>query len=69
MLEYCIKDKGEDHFQCVHKNVTPEQMEEGLEEYIKYGTPFAKNRIVLTLTNLIERAATYCRYKMKNAIG
>ena len=68
MLGYCIKDKGEDHFQCVHKNVTPEQME-GLEEYIKYGTPFAKNRIVLTHTNLIERAATYCRYKMKKQLG
>ena len=68
MLGYCIKDKGEDHFQCVRKNVTHEQMEEGLEEYIKYGTPFAKNRIVLTHTNLIERVATYCRYKMKTQL-
>ena len=65
MLGYCIKDKGEDHFQCIHKNVTPEQMEEGLEEYIKYGILFAKNSIFLIHTNLIERATTYCRYKMR----
>jgi len=25
MLGYCIKDKGQDHFECVHRNVTPEQ--------------------------------------------
>ena len=69
MLGYCIKDKGEDHFQCVHKNVTLEQMEEGLEEYIKYGTSFAKNRIFLICTNFIERFVTYCRYKMRKQLG
>jgi len=26
MLGYCIKDKGQDHFECVHRNVTPEQI-------------------------------------------
>ena len=68
MLGYCIKDKGEYHFQCIHKNVTPEQMEEGLEEYIKYGTPFAKNRIVLIHTSLIQKATTYCRYKIRKEL-
>jgi len=24
MLGYCFKDKGQDHFECVDKNVTPE---------------------------------------------
>ena len=23
MLGYCIKDRGEEHFECVHRNVTP----------------------------------------------
>jgi len=68
MLMYCIKDKGEEHFQCVHRNVTDEQIE-GIEEYIKYGTPFAKNKIVLTHTNLMKRAMMYCRYKLRKQLG
>ena len=39
MLGYCLKDKGEDHFEIVHHNVINEA---GLEEYVKFGTPFAK---------------------------
>lgn len=69
MLGYYTKDKGEDHFQCVYKNVTDAQLEEGVEEYIKHGTPFAKNRVVLTHTSLIERAATYCKFKLKKHLG
>jgi hypothetical protein len=48
MLGYCLKDKGKIHFQCVHMNVTPEEIAKGEEEYVKHGTPFAKNRIVLS---------------------
>jgi len=69
MLGYCIKNKGHNHFECVHRNVTPEQIAEGIEEYIKHGTPFAKNKIVLTHKNLIERATTFCRYKLKKQLG
>jgi len=69
MLRYCIKDKGEEHFKCVHKNITIEQIKERVEEYIKYGTPFAKNKIVLTHTNLVDRAITYYRYKLKKQLG
>jgi len=63
MLGYCIKDQGEDHFDCVHHNVTDEQMKEGVEEYVKYGTPFTKNRVILTHQNVIEKAATFYKFK------
>jgi hypothetical protein len=69
MLGYCLKDKGKIHFQCIHKNVTPEEIAEEKEEYVKYGTPFAKNRIILTHKNLLERAATYCTYKLRKQLG
>ncbi len=44
-------------------------MEEGVEEYVKHGTPFAKNRIILTHKNLIERVATFCKFKLKKQLG
>jgi len=52
MLGYCIKNKGEEHFQCVHKNVIYQQMKEEVEEYIKNGTLSAKNIIVFIQTNI-----------------
>jgi hypothetical protein len=69
ILGYCLKDKGKIHFQCVHRNVTPEEIIEGEEEYVKHGTPFAKSKIVLTHKNLLERAATYCMYKLRKQLG
>ena len=69
MLGYCLKDKGEIYFQCIYRNVTPEEFTEGEEEYVKHGTPFAKNKIVLTHKNLLERAATYCTYKLRKQLG
>ena len=36
---------------------------------MKHGIPFAKNRIILTHKNLIERAATFFRYKLKKQLG
>jgi hypothetical protein len=69
MLGYCLKDKGEIHFQCVHRNITPKEIAEGEEEYVKHGTPFVKNKIVLTHKNLLERAATYFAYKLRKQLG
>lgn len=37
---------------------TDEQISEGIEEYVQYSTPFAKNMIILIDTNLIERVAS-----------
>ena len=54
MLKYCMKDRGEDHFEVVHNNVIDVELVIGLEEYVKYGTPFAKNKIVLTSKNLLK---------------
>ena len=59
MLGYCIKDKGEDYFEVVHNNITDEELTTGLEEYVKFGTPFAKNKVVLTSKNLLERCLCY----------
>ena len=47
MLGYCTKDKGENHLQVVHNNVSDDELAARLEEYVKLDTPFSKNKIVL----------------------
>ena len=69
MLGYCIKEKGEDHFEVVHNNITDEDLTTGLKEYVKFGTPFAKNKVVLTSKNLLERCLCYLQYRMKSQLG
>ncbi len=69
MIGYCLKDQGEEHFQFCHRNVSLEQMQEGVDEYVKYGACFCKNKIYLTQNNIMERVATFCKYNMKKKIG
>jgi hypothetical protein len=69
MLGYCVKDRGEDYFEVVYNNVTDAKLVEGLEEFVKHATSFAKTKIVLTSRNLLERVATYLKFKMKNQLG
>jgi hypothetical protein len=40
-----------------------------VDEYVKYGTCFCKNEICLTNTNLMERVATFYKYKVHKNIG
>ena len=64
MLGYCVKDRREDHFEVVHDNVSDEELAARLEEYVKLDTSFAKNKIVFTSKNLLERCLCYLWYKM-----
>jgi len=66
---YCMKDRCKDHFHCVHWNITPKQIAKGIEKYVKHGTLFAKNRIILTHKNFIGKATTFYRSKMKKQLG
>ena len=69
MLEYCIKDKGVDHFEVVHNNVTNIELAVGFKEYVKHSISFAKNKIILTSKNLLERCTCHLKYKMHNQLG
>ena len=55
MLGYCTKDRGEDHLEVVHNNISDDELATRLEEYVKLDTPFAKNKIVLISKNLLKR--------------
>ena len=47
MLKYCVKDRKKEHFEEVHNNDSDDELVARLEEYVKHGTPFAKNKVVL----------------------
>lgn len=69
MLGYYIKDRGGDHFVMVQKNVNESELEDGLEEYVKFGNPYKDTRIVLTSTNVMLKAGVYVEHKMNKQIG
>ena len=64
MLGYSVKEKREDHFEVVHHNVTNEELATRLEEYIKFGTLFAKNKVVFTSKDLLKRCLCCFYFKM-----
>ena len=68
MLGYCVKDRRKNHFEVVYTNVCDDELAVGLEGYVKLGTSFAKNKIVLTSKNLLERCLCYLWYKMSNQL-
>ena len=53
----------------MHHNVINEELEAGLEEYVKFGTPFAKNKIVITSKNLLERYLCSLHFKMHKQLN
>jgi hypothetical protein len=42
---------------------------QGVDEYVKYGSCFCKNKVCLTHSNIMEKATTFCKYNMKKKIG
>jgi len=58
-----------EHFAYVYRNVTPKHITKGFREYVKQKNLFAKNKIILSHTNLVERAITFWRYEMKKQLG
>jgi hypothetical protein len=60
IIGFCLKDQKEEHFQFCYKNVNAKEMQDGVDEFVQYGSCFNKNN-----NNIMERATTFCKYKMK----
>ena len=58
-----MKDRGEEHFEVIHNSVSNDELAVRLEKYVKHGTPFAKNKLVLTSKNLSERCICFLKFK------
>ena len=69
LLKERCATKGEDHFHIVHHNITNEEFEARFNKYIKFGTPFAKNKVVTTSKNILERCLCYLYFKMQKHLN
>lgn len=56
VVEYCMKDNGEEHFEFVHHNVLVSDMNHGIMEYKKFGKVGLNNRVSLLHSNFLQRA-------------
>ncbi len=45
MTGYCLKDQGEEHFQFCHMNVNAQEIQERVNEYVKYGLDLTKTKL------------------------
>jgi hypothetical protein len=68
VIGYCLKDQGEEHFQFCHRNVSLEHMQKGVDEYVKYGVCFCKNKVYLTQQHHGE-SCNLLQTKVKKKIG
>ncbi|KAL3695828.1 hypothetical protein R1sor_009904 [Riccia sorocarpa] len=69
LIGYCLKDEDQDHFRMYCTNVTEQQMEEGKKRHILFGASGYKNRLELSLHNLLGRALQFRRYRCKNPLS
>lgn len=63
MLGYCSKDKDEPWYQCVYKDVSAEDLEQGLQEYLEYGAVSKSKTFFLSHNNIMERTYIWAKYK------
>ena len=53
----------------MHHNVINEELKGGLEEYVKFGTAFAKIKVVINSKNLLERCLCCLHFKMQKQLN
>ena len=53
MIEYYMKDNGEEHFEFVHHNVLVEDMNDGKMEYVKFGKMDLNNQLSVSHNNIM----------------
>jgi hypothetical protein len=68
VIGYCLKDQREEHFQFCCENVSLEHMQKRVDEYVKYGVCFCKNKIYLTQQHHGE-SYNLLQTKVKKKIG
>ncbi|KAI5058995.1 hypothetical protein GOP47_0025314 [Adiantum capillus-veneris] len=69
MIGYCLKDVGKDHFENVGHNISPDDINKGIELYTLHGEDDLKNKVCLTNTNVLDRAFMYWKYSLNHPFG
>lgn len=52
MIGYCVKGNGEEHYECVHDNVSANDTNDGKMEYVKFGNFGLDNSVSLSHCNV-----------------
>ena len=68
LLGYCMKDASREHFETVDHNVAAEDIALGLEQYALFGQEESKNRVPLTMKNLVDRVFMWRKYNCKHPL-
>lgn len=71
MIGYCIKDSDQSHFQTIDHNITAATTADialSLEQYSLYGKEESKNRVVLIMTNIVDRVFQWRRFNGKHPL-
>ncbi|KAI5077599.1 hypothetical protein GOP47_0007423 [Adiantum capillus-veneris] len=69
MIGYCLKDVGKDHFENVGHNISPHDINKGIELDTLHGADDLKNKVCLTNTNVFDRAFMYWKYSLNHPFG
>ena len=67
MVGYCTIDNGEEHFECVHHNISADDMYEGKLEDLKFGKVGLNNRVSLSHSYSLQRAHQWTRFRHEEA--
>ena len=69
MVGYCMKDKGEEHFEFVHRTISMEDMNEGKLEYAKF-RKFGLNSCETPYhRNILKMAHQWAQFPLKKPLG
>ncbi|MCO5576548.1 hypothetical protein L7F22_030360 [Adiantum nelumboides] len=69
MVEYCMKDRDEPHFQKVDHKISVDDQNDGIELHSLYGADALKNKVCLTPVNVFNRSLMYSRFKLNHPTG
>jgi hypothetical protein len=56
MVGYCMKDNGEEHFECVHHSISATDLYDGKLEYSEFGEVGLNNHVNLSHSYILQRA-------------
>eukprot|EP00250_Pteridium_aquilinum_P022110 c25305_g3_i1 orf=628-1830(+) len=68
LLGYCMKDVSKEHFETVDHNVSAQDISLGLEQYALFGQEENKNRVALTMQNIVNRVFMWRKYNCSHPL-
>ena len=68
MVGYSMKDSDQPHFETTDHNISADDIALKFEQYSLYGKEEGKNRVVLSMTNIMDRVFHWRRFNCKHPL-